>query len=152
MRRFRLRPRTWIALGVVGVVAAALSVAGYAYFSATGSGSGNAYTAAASQIVISGDANSAYLYPGGPAVPITVHVVNNGNGTQYVGQISGAISSPLNLCDPSWFTITAPVVGYLAGNGASVDVPGSISMPENDNQNQSSCAGQTLTIAWSSTG
>jgi len=151
MKRFKFRRKTWVFLGVL-VVAAVAAVSGYAYFSTTGSGGGAAYTSALSTIAISGDASSGFLYPGGPAVPITIHVVNNGTGTQYVGQVSGAVDAPTNVCNPAWFTITAPVVGYLSGGGSYTDVPGSISMPQNDNDNQSLCAGQTLHIHWSSAG
>ena len=148
MKRFRRR--TVIVLGVL-VVAAIAAVSGYAYFSAAGTGSGSAYTGAVATIQLSGDASSGYLYPGGPAIPITVTVHNPGVATQYVGAITGAVSAPLNLCNPAWFTIAPTSYGYLAG-GATDTVSSSISMPQDNNDNQSGCAGQTLTLSWSSTG
>ena len=83
--------------------------------------------------------------------PITIHVTNNGGGSQYVGQITGAIDAttlPAG-CDPSWFTIASATAPGLVAAGATVSASSSIILNDNGG-NQNACANHTFTINWTS--
>jgi len=149
MRRFRLRPRTWIALGVVGVVAAALSVAGYAYFTSAGVGSSQAVVGSVANVQLAGTVPTG-LWPDGSEHAIDVYYQLGSGGQQYVDAIHGTVQSQGN-CDGSWFTVDdLPVYNYLQPAGSWTYV-GTTHVRMNDNgQNQNDCQGLTLNINWTS--
>ena len=156
MRRFKFRPRTWIALGVVAVVAAAMSVAGYAYFIASGSGTGHANVGGVANIQIYSD-NSGIpggIWPDGNSHSFTVDVYNTGGGPQAVNQVTGTVESFYNYSDNkwclgSWFSVAPVNVNNYVAVGDNF-FSTTITMPLDNNDDQSGCAGQQLTIDWSS--
>src|SRR5437763_14941321 len=65
------------------VVAAIAAIAGYAFFTAHGSGTGSARVGTATPISLSGTTSpSDLLYPGGPSIPVDIAITNNSDGAQ----------------------------------------------------------------------
>ncbi len=104
-----------LALLAVMVVAVSGAVAGYAYFTAGGSGSGTAAVGVASSINITGAA-SGTLYPGG-SVPVTVTISNPGAAPEFVSAFSGSVTSAtptstgIGTCPTADFSFTGASVG-----------------------------------------
>jgi hypothetical protein len=148
MKKF-IKSKKGIALLATLVVAAVTAVGAFAYFTSAGSGSGSATVGSpsASDIQLS-SATVGDLYPGGADVPVTVDISNTGNGTEYVGTISGTVEDNGD-CLGSWFQVD------------SVDYNKSLDKAGNDSANtnvrmlnkdvkQDACEGQTMTIDWTS--
>lgn len=149
--RFLTKKR--VAILAVLAVAAVSAVAAYAYFTATGHGTGTFSSGQIGSVTVNSDAVGP-LYPQtNPAntSPVQVRVTNNGSGSQYVGQITGSID-PNSLpagCDPNWFTIAAIPAPGLVGAGQEVDPTTTIILNDNGG-NQNACANTTFTIDWTS--
>ena len=86
-----IKSKRGIALLAVLVVAAIASFGAYAYFTNSGAGTGSATVGTSVAATISGT-SSANLYPGGPNVPVSITVTNNGSGHQFVD------TGPLHEC------------------------------------------------------
>src|ERR671936_3176450 len=135
--------RTFVLLGVLAVAIFA-AVGAYAYFTASGSGSGNASVGSASNIQLSSDAVSG-LFPGGADVPVTVHVHNPGSGNQYVNQISGSVADNAG-CLGAWFEVDSVSYGQDVSAGSNgPDAPTAVRMLDSGT-NQDVCQGKTMTI------
>ena len=94
----RFGKRTWVLVGVVALVAGMAAIAGYAYWTASGTGSGTASVGTDSGVSIVVTGTGSALYPGGSAT-ITFHIHNN--------------------------SATSPVdVGKVVQNGAVTGLPG----------------------------
>jgi len=150
MRRFRLRPRTWIALGVVGVVAAAMSVAGYAYFTSSGSGSGAGWVGTAGPVTITPAwPGGQYLYPGNTVdVPLTITNTST-TASVYVSSVGGGATSTPAGCDNDWFVVTGTVTPVVLGPGESTGATGHVAMIESYTP-QDACQGSNPVIGWTS--
>ena len=85
MKKYVTKRRVALLAGLA--VAASFAVAGYAYFTNNGSGTGSASVGTSSGIVITNDNQSADLFPGGPAVTVDLHLNDPGAGNQYVGTV-----------------------------------------------------------------
>jgi hypothetical protein len=143
-----------IALLATLVVAAAGAVAGYAYFTASGSGTGTAHVGTASSIAITGSVASD-LYPGySQAFPITVS--NPGAGHQYVGTVTlsgvvpslGGTNNSAN-CTPGDFTMApVPVTTDIAATSA-VTVTGTLAMTDAATS-QNGCQNNSLALSFTS--
>lgn len=159
----RLSKRTWILLGVVAVAAVA-AIGGYAYFTATGSGTGTATVGSASNITISGS-TTGNLYPGGPGRTVAITLKNPGAGNQYVTDVSlDSITSTDAGCDTSLnssgsaFTFANPVVVGVdldpddgsPGGTDETTVNGTLTMNDTG-VSQDDCQGESLTLNFSST-
>jgi hypothetical protein len=145
MKRFS--KRTWVA--IVAVLAIALSAVGaFAYFTAAGSGTGNATVGAATAVTIASDANLTDLYPGGGAESVDVHVTNPGSGQQFVNDVSGAVQDN-GSCLGSWFTVDTIDLDANIAPGATVDTATDVRMNDSGT-NQNACQNATLTISWTS--
>jgi hypothetical protein len=134
------------------VLAAAAAVAltagaAFAYFTASGSGTGSATVGSASNITLSSDAVSG-LFPAGADVPVTVHVTNPGSGAQYVDTISGSVADS-GGCLGAWFQVDSITYQDTLAAGASDTANTAIRMLDSGT-NQNACQGLTLTINWSS--
>jgi len=147
MKRFKFRPRTWIVLGVVTVVAAAAAVGGYAYFTATGSGTGSANTGSVANLSITSTTPSG-IWPDGNDHAITVVVQNTGGGPQHVGTISGAVQT-FPGCYGTWFQIDSIVVNADVPVGLT-NFTTHIRMPVDNVDDQTGCTSQPLPIVWAS--
>src|SRR5215471_17421495 len=84
MQRFKSTKRIAV-LGVLAVGIAA-SVAAYAYFTASGAGTGTASIGSTGSISLSGTVTGT-LYPAGAPSSVDVLVTNNGSGSQYVAGV-----------------------------------------------------------------
>jgi hypothetical protein len=136
-----------IALLATLVVAAAAAVGAYAYFSSTGAGSGSAAVGNSSTIILSSDPVG-NLFPGGPSIPVTVHVVNPGGGNEQVNTITGAVQDN-GGCLGSWFTVAPINYNQDLSPGAGPDASTTVTL--NDiHAPQDACQGATMTINWSS--
>jgi len=154
MRRFRLRPRTWIALGVVGVVAAALSVAGYAYFTSSGSGSGVGYVGTAGPVTITPSwPSGVYMYPGGTTGPnyyVTVPLtITNTSATASVSinSIGGSVATNGD-CLGTWFSVSGDPINVTLAPGASTTAYNGYVWMTESNTDQNACQGTTPTVNW----
>jgi hypothetical protein len=142
-----------------GLVLAGLgsTVVAFAYWSATGSGSGSATAITAKQITVSGLSLSADLYPGGPpgAVglklndpnPYGVYVtfLQSGWGTP-VSNTSGCASSYVSI-DPK-----APAVGtvtLIPGTTTTIAMPGVLDLSPNA---PDACQGATFSVPLTGSG
>jgi hypothetical protein len=143
------RTRKGIALLAAGAIAVVAAVAGYAFFTASGSGTGTITVGTASSVQLSNDP-VAGIVPGGTPSSVTVHVHNPSAGTQYVGAITGAVRSDGD-CLGSWFAITpSAAVGSIAPGG-TVDTTVGVAMTETGTS-QDPCQGKPLTVDWSTGG
>ena len=145
MKRFS--KRTWVA--IVAVLAIAMSAIGaFAYFTAAGSGTGNAEVGAATAVVITSDANVTDLYPGGGDESVDVHVNNPGSGQQFVNDVSGTVADN-GGCLGSWFEVDTVDLNANIAPGATVDATTAVRMNDSGT-NQNACQNATLTINWTS--
>jgi hypothetical protein len=136
-----------VVIGATIAVAISAAVAGYAYFTASGEGTGSATVGSATPIDLSsplvGD-----LYPDGADVPVTVTIANGGSAAQYVNTVSGTVRDS-GGCDGDWFEIDS--ITYqdtIAANGS--DTAGTSIRMLDSGTNQDACQGASLTIDWSS--
>jgi hypothetical protein len=138
--------RKGIALLAAGAVAVVAAIAGYAFFTASGSGTGTITVGTASSVELTSDPVGGVV-PGGGSTPVTVHVHNPSTGTQHVGQVGGAVRTDGD-CLGTWFTVTpSAAVGSLAG-GATADTTVGVAMTETGAA-QDACQGKPLTVDWS---
>jgi hypothetical protein len=144
----RLKTRKWLALLSVGALALAITVGVAAYFTQSGSGSGQANVGTSSAIQLSSATPVSSLYPGGSALGVTVTIHNPGNGSQYVGTISGTVADN-GGCLGSWFTVSPVAYNQTLAAGASDTASSSIQMNDSGT-NQDACQGKSMTINWSS--
>ena len=146
MKRFKFRRRTWILLGVL-TVAAVAAVSGYAYFAASGSGSGTATVATIGAPTIT-NADPGNLWPDSVWHPMNVTLTNPNGGNLYVTSISGTVADS-GACLGAWFEVqTIPVNAYVAP-GPNV-FAGNVRMLFNNAVDQSVCNGTPMTINWTS--
>ena len=151
MKFFRSKKR--MAVLVALVVVAVSAAAAYAYFTTAGSGTGTFSSGQVGSVSVTSDA-AGPLYPQtSPAntTPLTIHVTNNGSGSQYIGAISGVIhaaSLPVG-CNPGWFTIASATAPGLVAAGQTVTASSSIILNDNGG-NQNACANTTFQIDWTS--
>jgi hypothetical protein len=117
--------RTWMLFGVVAAAAVG-AVAGYAYFTATGTGAGSATVGSDTPLTITGG-SVAGLTPGAPGKQVSFSIANAAaNGSQNLGKVSissivvskavGAVGS----CTASDFSVSdgSAAVGTI-GPGAT---------------------------------
>ena len=145
----------------IAVLAAAVAVvaigavAGYAYWTSTGSGSGDAAVGTDSGVKVSDVKFSATLYPGA-TVDVSATMTNaSGESKVKVDDLAlgiEGISTDKLGCDAKWFTYeegdNAPQ--YLAKAGAAGDAAtitaGTLSMSDEADVNQDACKGATVTL------
>ena len=141
-----LKQKKLVAILAVLVLALA-SVGAYAYFTTTGTGAGSASVGTSSTIDLSSDPVGT-LYPGGSDVPVTVDISNPSDGFQYVGTISGTVTTQ-GGCLGSWFAIDPITYNAQVAGGGSDTANTNVRMT-NANASQDACKGLTMAIAWSS--
>lgn len=153
-------------LAVVAAVATVGTVGGivaHAYFSTTGSGSGNgtvgsssAMTIHQASIVYSNAATDNALVPGTSAT-VTFTVDNPSSGHQLLNTIHlASVTSNKAGCDstsqPTWITMPDVVVNhdYAPGSGQAVTPTGTITFNDDSANPQDACKGATLTFNYTS--
>lgn len=139
--------KTWVLLGIVAAIALS-AIGAFAYFTATGSGTGDAEVGSATNIVITSDANVSDLFPGGADQSVDVHVNNPGSGQQFVDDVSGAVADQAG-CLGSWFEVDTVDLNANIAPGATVDTSTDVRMNDSGT-NQNACQGLTMVINWSS--
>jgi hypothetical protein len=145
-----------VATAIVGGVLAVTGTAAFAYWTATGSGSGTASTANGSQaLTIAQDAfNGTALTPGGLAQDVKGTITN-----------SNAFNVPFTLaavptvdsthatagCLAGWDTValTTSPTSVAANNHA--DFAGTVALTNLPSTNQDACKGATVTITYTTT-
>jgi hypothetical protein len=149
------RKRRWLIAAVLLVTLSIAAVAGYAYWTAGGSGSGTAATGTTSPLTVKQTTTVSALYPGGPAQALSGNFDNPNEFGVHVSQVSGSISavSPVG-CAASNF--------QLSGSPVTVDA----TVPSGNNEgswagmsirlldtgaNQDVCKNATVTIAYTAT-
>jgi hypothetical protein len=135
------------------VVAAIAAIAGYAYFTAHGSGTGSARVGTATPISLSGTTSpSDFLYPGGPSIPVDIAVTNNSDGAQGVFAVrldSVTDNDNTGDCDTTVFTMPPVLVRTDIALHDTLHVTGQLSMADNVD-NQDGCQGDALVLNLSS--
>lgn len=147
-----------IAIGALGLlVVAGVAVA---YFSTSGSGSGNAEVGNATAIVVE-STTAANLYPlkSEPAPNTTITVKNEGKGVQKVKEVEASsitVDGPHKSagCEEEWFKFEPVEVEEelepKGNSGSSTTAQGTLWL-ENISTNQSACEGATVTVHYTST-
>ena len=144
-----------VGIGLVAGLVLGAGGAAFAYFQATGSGSGDASTGnvanlTINQVSLTVNSGDGYFYPGNQA---TVHltVTNGSGGNQLLGTVSlgsWTSSSPLT-CGSSvpgqsgWFTMTSIPWGANVGPGTT-DLGNTTIYFNESGTDQSACAGKTI--------
>lgn len=143
---------------LVGVVAAALSLAAgaFAYFTSNGAGSGTGAVGSASPIAITASPIAQQLYPGGPTATVNINVTNNGSGSQYVNAVQlASITTSASGCDTGItgqtpaFSMSNVTVQQTVPAGQSVQVQGALAMNDTG-EDQDACQGAPLTLNFTS--
>jgi hypothetical protein len=137
---------------VVGTAAAAVVLAGggvaFAYWTTSGSGTGNATNASANGVVVLHASFLAGLTPGGSA-PVSFTADNVGTSSLRVGTVSTVVTAS-GTCDASWFSVADVVENQTIAAGASgvaLTQGGSIVFADSaDNQDACKSAIVTLTL------
>jgi len=139
--------RKKLAVIAAGIAVLAFAGAAFAYFTNSGSGSGQATVGSSSEIQLSSD-TVGDLYPGGADVPVTVDITNPGSGNQYVADISGVVEDN-GACLGSWFEVDTIHYNTDLNPGASDSAVTAVRMNDSGT-NQDACQGLTMDITWSS--
>lgn len=141
MKRFA--KRQWILVAVAALVAALAAFGAYAYWTASGTGSGTASVGTDSGVTIVVTNTGAALYPGGSAT-VTFHVHNNSTSSSVMvgkvvqdGPVTG-LPVGCSAADFSFGDVTLNESVAASGNGA--DHTGTLSMA-NTGSNQDACKG-----------
>jgi hypothetical protein len=145
-----------VAAAIVGGVLAVSGTAAFAYWTATGTGSGNAATANDSQpLSISQSTVTGALVPGA-SLPIS-GTVSNPNPFNVPFALTAAATvdstSAGKGCLASWYTVSLPSaptsVGAASGQtSATVNFSGSVAMTNVADTNQDACKGATVTVTY----
>jgi hypothetical protein len=146
-----------VALGVVAVLA--VTGAAYAYFTSTGSGTGNATVGASTAFTVAVAApTGGLLYPGSGTDTLSYTVHNPSAGAQNLSGTTAVVASsggnitqsgtPVTGCLSSWFTATntAPTLPQDLAGGAT-STAGSVAVTMSDSgTNQNPCVSATPDI------
>ena len=143
---FLKQKKAVVALAAVAVVALA-AIGAYAYFTSTGSGAGSATVGSSSTVALSSPSVGP-LYPGATATPVTVTINNPGTGSEFVGTVSGTVTTN-GGCLGSWFTVAPISYNTEVAGGASPTAATTVAL-NNLALNQDACQGKTMAIAWAS--
>ena len=148
-RRIAVVSATAVAvLGVAGVA--------FAYFTASGSGTGNATVGSTGTWLVTQDSTTGTIYPGSGNSVITFNVKNTGTGDQQYSTATTAVNADgsgnitqsgvgVSGCKASWFSpsITSdPGINTNVAGGASVKVQVTVTMPTDSADNQNACQGK----------
>ena len=144
MRAF-FRTKRGVALLVTLLAAVIAAVIAYAYFTASGSGTGTATVGSATNVVLTSDPVSG-LSPG-QSTPVTIHVHNPGSADEFVGTITGSVEDN-GGCLGAWFSVAPVDYNQMVAGNTTGDTSTSIEMIET-HTNQDPCQGATVTIDWS---
>jgi hypothetical protein len=154
---------------IVIVSAAAVAVlagggAAYAYFTASGSGTGSATVGSTGSWTVTQSTSSGTIYPGSGSSVITFNVKNAGTGDQQYSTATPTVNSsssggyitqggsPVTGCKASWFSASVtndPDVNTNVAGGNTVQVQVTATMPTDSTDNQDACEGATPDVTLS---
>jgi hypothetical protein len=134
------------------VLALCLAIAGYAYWTQGGSGSGSATAGTTSNITVNQTSSVSGLYPGGPAASLSGNFDNPNPGLVHISSITATVSSVSGAgpgCSSSDFSIggSSGANTVPSGNGSGSWSGLTIQMVESGS-NQDDCKGATANIAY----
>ena len=138
MKRFA--KRQWTLVAVAAVVAALAAFGAYAYWTASGTGTGTASVGTDSGVTIVVTDTGAALYPGGSAT-VTFHVHNNSSSAVMVGKVvqDGPVTGLPGGCSAGDFSFGDVTLNEsVPGSGDGADHTGTLSMA-NTGSNQDAC-------------
>ena len=147
MKRFS--KRTWIVIAIVLAVAMS-AVGAFAYWTTTGSGSGNATLASSNGAVTLHASAPTNLFPGGNS-SVTFTGDNAGASNLFVGTIhlasvsADAGHASCNTGDFSMADVTSNTMVLAGASGQALSGTGTLAYA-NTNVNQDACKGATLTL------
>ena len=140
------------------LVAAALAlltvVGAYAYWTANGTGSGQATVGTDSGVTIGNVAFGGPLYPGG-SVNVTFGITNNSSNTAVqIGKVVADTSVGTNglslmsdtNCNRFWFSFDDVAVNTSIAAGGTLQKTGTLSMTNEAATNQDACKSATFTL------
>jgi hypothetical protein len=136
----------------IAAVILAVSVGGvaYAYFTSTGSGTGNGTVNSSSPWVLTSSAITG-LGPGLAAQNIVGSATNTLGQKQYIGTVTPSVSSTSNVgCTSADFTLTNGTINSDTVSGATGLNFGTIAFNDRPGVNQNACEGVTVNLAFSS--
>ncbi len=150
--RIRGKKRTAIVLATLLTVVGAGSA--FAYWTATGTGTGEATTGESTAFVITSETAVGEITPGGPGETVDFTVTNPGSGTEYLSNVTVTLADtdgtawvPATDCliaDYSVSVTTAPVYGEIAAGGS---LTGTVTVTlANTAVNQDACQGQVVPL------
>ena len=154
------KKRVLATLSVVGILA--ISVAAFAYWTTSGSGSGSATAGTDAGVTVAGNPANG-IYPGGDVAVTTTVTNSSSTQAQYVSNLHVAISIDSTHatagCNASWFTYKANSDASAASNphttvlnheiaaGGTHSVDGKVFMADTAS-NQDACKGATIDLAY----
>ena len=147
--------RTIAAVAAVTVAGSGLA---YAYWTAGGSGTGSATTAAdAAALVIKQTSTVTAMAPGVAAQPLSGVIDNPNNEAVFVGGVTATVTvatapAAVGTCDATDYTLVQPTRldrQIPAGNAAATWSGGSIAFNNKLGTNQNGCKGATVTLTYS---
>jgi hypothetical protein len=152
-------------IAVVGVAAAMVLAGGgaaFAYFTASGSGTGSATVGSTGTWQVTQASSTGTLYPGSGSSVITFNVKNTGTADQQYstatptvdsdgsGNIqTGGSSTSVSGCLAAWFSASVSSdtgVNTNVAGGATVQVQVTVTMPTDSTDNQNACEGETPNV------
>lgn len=143
---------------ITGTVAGVLvGGAAFAYWTASGDGTGAATTSAgASNLVVSQTSSISNMYPGDSAQTISGTIENKAANSAYVASVTATISGVTRAtgvtgtCDATDFTLASAVmpVAKDIASGATVTFSGATIKFNNKTENQDACKGATVNLAY----
>ena len=145
--------RKALIVGLTAALSLGTGIAAFAYWSATGSGTGSAGTTAGESIVITQTNSISDLEPGTTAPDTLIGSLSVSNGMYaYVGTITPTVTGTSNPgCTAADFTVTPSVYDQEVQNTASGVTLGTIVFNDTAT-NQDACKGATVEISYSSDG
>lgn len=143
---------------ITGTVAGVLvGGAAFAYWTASGDGTGAATTSAgASNLAVNQTSSISNMYPGDSAQTIRGTVENKAANSAYVASVTATIAGVTKAtgvagtCDATDFTLASAVmpVAQDIASGATVTFSGATIKFNNKNENQDACKGATVNLAY----
>jgi hypothetical protein len=149
------RGRKRITIGAVALLTVTGAGAAFAYWTASGAGTGDATTGTSVAFVITAEEPVGVLAPGNAGQTVAYTVDNPGTSTQYLTDVTVAIAGPGGAawvptgdCLASDYTATMtaePAAGEIAAGASSTTGTVTVTLAETG-ENQDDCQGQTVPL------
>lgn len=150
-----VRGKKRITIGVVALLSLAGAGAAFAYWTAQGTGVGEAQTGESVDFTITAEAPVGTLAPGNAGQTVEFTVDNPGTSAQYLTDVTVTIAGPdgtpwvpTGNCEPDDYTATMtvePAAGNIAAGGTSEVGTVTVTL-RNTAADQDDCQGQTVPL------